>query len=242
MALNENRLDVAERLLKPHLKEDPFDASRDPHARRACGAHRTLERCREFASPGGRDRAGLHGRAEQTSRLSSAGPAGRRKRSSFSTTFSRSSRRTSAMLNLQAATLGKLGDFEQAIQLYEMCFPRRPKQPRVWLSYGHMLKTVGRQAEALPLIARRCKSSRRLGEAWWSLANLKTVKFDEADIAAMEQALSSARPVRRGPLPSRFRAGQGDARSRDGRDEAFAHYCKANALRLKMHPYRFRRC
>src|SRR5690348_11428362 len=27
MALNENRLDVAERLLKPHLKEDPFDAA-----------------------------------------------------------------------------------------------------------------------------------------------------------------------------------------------------------------------
>src|SRR3954447_17364562 len=26
VALNENRLDVAERLLKPHLKEDPFDA------------------------------------------------------------------------------------------------------------------------------------------------------------------------------------------------------------------------
>ena len=25
LALNENRLDVAERLLKPHLKEDPFD-------------------------------------------------------------------------------------------------------------------------------------------------------------------------------------------------------------------------
>ena len=27
MALNENRLDLAERLLKPHLKEDPFDAA-----------------------------------------------------------------------------------------------------------------------------------------------------------------------------------------------------------------------
>ena len=27
MALNENRLDIAERLLKPHLKEDPFDAA-----------------------------------------------------------------------------------------------------------------------------------------------------------------------------------------------------------------------
>ena len=27
MALNDNRLDVAERLLKPHLKEDPFDVA-----------------------------------------------------------------------------------------------------------------------------------------------------------------------------------------------------------------------
>src|SRR4051794_3475665 len=27
MALNENRLEVAERILKPYLKEDPFDAS-----------------------------------------------------------------------------------------------------------------------------------------------------------------------------------------------------------------------
>src|SRR5438270_8400586 len=27
IALNENRLDVAERILKPHLKEDPFDAA-----------------------------------------------------------------------------------------------------------------------------------------------------------------------------------------------------------------------
>src|SRR5512133_4229150 len=27
LALNENRLDVAERILKPHLKEDPFDVA-----------------------------------------------------------------------------------------------------------------------------------------------------------------------------------------------------------------------
>src|SRR5215203_5452091 len=27
MAMNENRLDVAERLLKPHLKDDPFDVA-----------------------------------------------------------------------------------------------------------------------------------------------------------------------------------------------------------------------
>ena len=49
--------------------------------------------------------------------------------------------------NLKAATLGKLGDFDEAIQLYESCLAKTPNQPRIWLSYGHMLKTVGRQPE-----------------------------------------------------------------------------------------------
>ena len=56
-----------------------------------------------------------------------------------------------------------------------------------------MLKTVGRQAEGDRRLSPGDRaSSRALGEAWWSLANLKTVKFDEADIAAMEAALEPA--------------------------------------------------
>ena len=42
MALNDNRLDVAERILKPYLKEDPFDAAGNPHAGRAGGPGRPL--------------------------------------------------------------------------------------------------------------------------------------------------------------------------------------------------------
>ena len=47
-------------------------------------------------------------------------------------------------LNLKAATLGRLGDFEQALELYRQVLERAPNQPRVLMSYGHMLKTVGR--------------------------------------------------------------------------------------------------
>ena len=30
-----------------------------------------------------------------------------------------------------------------------------------------------------------------MGEAWWSLANLKTVKFDESDVTAMKAVLQA---------------------------------------------------
>ena len=50
-----------------------------------------------------------------------------------------------------------------------------------------MLKTVGRQDEGIAAYRKAIELKPTLGEAWWSLANLKTVKFDEADVAAMER-------------------------------------------------------
>ena len=73
--------------------------------------------------------------------------AGQPKRWSCSTTSSRRSPTDLGHWNLKAATLGRLGDFDEAIALYESVLAAAPDQPRVWMSYGHMLKTVGRQAE-----------------------------------------------------------------------------------------------
>ncbi len=81
--------------------------------------------------------------------------------------------------NLKAATLGRLGDFDEAIRLYEDVLAKASGQPRVWLSYGHMLKTVGRQADGIVAYRKAIEIKPALGEAWWSLANLKTVKSDE---------------------------------------------------------------
>ncbi|MGG2383078.1 tetratricopeptide repeat protein, partial [Salmonella enterica] len=58
-------------------------------------------------------------------------------------------------------------------------------QPRVWLNLGHVEKTLGNQADAITAYRRALAHSPALGEAWWSLANLKTVRLDAADIAAM---------------------------------------------------------
>ena len=51
--------------------------------------------------------------------------------------------------NLKAAALGRIGEFEQAIALYGAVAEDQPRQPKVWMSLGHALKTVGRTPEAI---------------------------------------------------------------------------------------------
>ena len=94
--------------------------------------------------------------------------------------FSTLSPMRSGHWNLKAATLGRLGDFDEAIELYGPCSIDPRASRACWLSYGHMLKTVGRQAEGIAAYRQAIELKPSLGEAWWSLANLKTIRFDEA--------------------------------------------------------------
>jgi tetratricopeptide (TPR) repeat protein len=235
MAMNENRLDVAERILKPYLKEDPFDAA----------AVRMLA---ELAARIGRwaDAESLLRRAVE---LAPGWPAAK---ANLALVLGRMGRPAEAVelldevfelepeeighWNLKAATLGRLGDFEQAIQLYEDVLERNPQLPRVWLSYGHMLKTLGRQAEGVAAYRQAIAREPSLGDAWWSLANLKTVKFDEADIQAMQKALGAPGLKDEDRLHLDFALGKA-MHDASHTDQAFAHYARANALRLKGQPY-----
>ncbi|MFL6720714.1 MAG: tetratricopeptide repeat-containing sulfotransferase family protein [Sphingomonas sp.] len=235
MALNENRLDVAERLLKPHLREDPFDAA----------AVRMLA---ELAARIGRwrDAENLLRRAVELA------PGWAAARANLALVLGRMGRPAEALelldevfrlepddlghWNLKAATLGRLGDFDEGIALYEDVLKRAPAQPRVWVSYGHMLKTIGRLADGVAAYRRAISIEAAMGEAWWSLANLKTVKFDEADFTAMRRALESPGLSDSDRFHLDFALGK--ALHDAGRtDEAFDHYAKGNALRRKQAPY-----
>ncbi len=235
MALNENRLDVAERLLKPHLKDDPFDvaairmlAELAARIGRWGDAENLLRRALEIAPEFTAARANLALVLGRTGRPAEALEL-------LETIFTVDSEDLS-VLNLKAATLGKLGDFGESIRLYEDVLEEAPNQPRIWLSYGHMLKTVGRQAEGIAAYRKALAITPSLGEAWWSLANLKTVKFAEDDIAAMEQALGSDSLSDGDRVHLDFALGK--ALHDAGRtDEAFDHYSAGNALRLTSEPH-----
>jgi len=51
------------------------------------------------------------------------------------------------------------------------------------LSIAHALKTVGRQEEAIESYRRAAEIRPTFGDAWWSLANLKTYRFTDDEIA-----------------------------------------------------------
>ena len=135
-----------------------------------------------------------------------------------------------AQRNLRAAALGQIGGYEEAIALYRDVLERRPDQPRVWMSLGHMLKTVGEQAEAIAAYRCAIDLAPALGEVWWSLANLKTVSFSDDDIAAMRAALGKSDLGEDDRLHLQFALGKA-LEDRHDDQAAFTHYAEGNRIR-----------
>jgi hypothetical protein len=104
------------------------------------------------------------------------------------------------------------------------------------MSYGHALRTTGRQADSVAAYRRTIALAPTLGEAYWSLANLKTFQFTEEDARAMRAALG------RGDLADEdrvhFEFALGKMLEDEGNcEESFTHYARGNATRRKLHPY-----
>lgn len=138
--------------------------------------------------------------------------------------------------NMRAVVLGKLGDFDGAIATYEAVLARAPGQWQVWLGYGHALKTANRTADAVAAYRRAIALNPGFGGAWWSLANLKTVRFDAADIEAMRVQLRRDDLDDDARLHFEFALGKALEDAGDHAD-AFAHYARGNALRRGQLPY-----
>ncbi|QPC98367.1 tetratricopeptide repeat-containing sulfotransferase family protein [Qipengyuania soli] len=131
--------------------------------------------------------------------------------------------------NLMAATLGRIGDYDEALKLYGELTETFPDHAKLQMSYGHMLKTVGRQDEGIAAYRAALAAQPDLGEVWWSLANLKTVEFTDADVGAMEAALEG-NPAHEDALHLHFALGKAYA-DRGDAQAAFRHYERGNALR-----------
>ena len=91
-----------------------------------------------------------------------------------------------------AAACLALGDYDAALSTYRALAAENPGAADLHLSIGHALKTLGRQSEAIGAYRRAADLQPSFGDAYWSLANLKTYRFDEADIARMQA--QEARP------------------------------------------------
>lgn len=146
-----------------------------------------------------------------------------------------------AHANLRAAALGRIGGYDEALALYEELTRRFPDHAKLWMSYGHLLKTVGRQDDSIAAYRRALAADPGLGEIWWSLANLKTIRFDAHDRAAMEAALIAAEPEGEASTDDRLHLHFALGKAYDDvaeHEPAFRHYTAANAIRAGQLGYR----
>ena len=102
-------------------------------------------------------------------------------------------------LSLCAAALVGLGHHEQAIVLYRELIAASPSTPELHVALGHSLKGVGRQKETIECYQTAAALRPSFGDAYWSLANLKTYRFSQDELTRMraEESAPDVRPVDR---------------------------------------------
>ncbi len=123
-----------------------------------------------------------------------------------------------------------VGNFETALGIYDVLAAARPDNHQVSLTRGHALKTIGRQAEAVAAYRQAYASKPDFGDAYWSLANLKTYRFDDTEIAAM-QAAEAARAT---SIVDRYHLCFALGKALEDRGDhaaAFAYYDTGNRLK-----------
>ncbi len=234
-ALIDNRLAIAERLLKPHLKAHPTDvaairmlAELAGRIGRIADAENLLRRAIDLAPSFRPARFNLATLLYRANRLSDALVELRR--------LSADDPADAAARNLTAAALAQIGDTAEAIGHFEAVLAAHPDYTKIRLSYGHALKTIGRQRESIAAYRRCIADLPGFGESWWSLANLKTVRFDAADRAAMARALDDPALSDEDRLHLHFALGKAEEDA-GSIEPAFAHYAEGNRLRLALVPY-----
>jgi tetratricopeptide (TPR) repeat protein len=131
----------------------------------------------------------------------------------------------------EALLLGLLGRHEAEIEIYERLVVDRPNIPELWKSYGDALKYAGRSADAVKAMRKAVKLRSSYGEGWWSLANLKTAKFDDRDVKSMRRELQR-RPSIDDAIQLNFALGKA-YEDRSQHEESFRHYDQGNRLRAK---------
>jgi len=133
-----------------------------------------------------------------------------------------------------------LGEHERALELYRELVvdaPPGPPSAELHLSVAHSLKALGRQQEAIEAYRVAAAGRPAYGDAYWSLANLKTYRFEAQEIARMraDEAAPTTAPVDRYHLCFALGKAMEDA---GDFAEAFRFYERGNALKKSESRYR----
>jgi len=135
-----------------------------------------------------------------------------------------------------AAACAGLGEHERALVLYRELLAETPQAEELHLSIGHAQKTLGRTREAIESYrAARCRAD--FGDAYWSLANLKTYRFSDDELECMRRQESGETT----PFEDRYHFCFALGKALEDRGDyaaSFDYYVRGNALKKSVSRYR----
>ncbi|MDX1292998.1 MAG: sulfotransferase, partial [Hyphomonas sp.] len=122
------------------------------------------------------------------------------------------------------------GDYETALDQFDRILEKLPDDPATLVSRGHALKTYGRTEDAIASYQAAARVAPGQGDAWYGLANLKTYRFGDDELARMEAQFAAPDIDHMSRIHIAFALGKAQE-DRGNHDAAFAAYAQGNALK-----------
>ncbi|MEP1868824.1 MAG: sulfotransferase [Paraglaciecola sp.] len=129
-----------------------------------------------------------------------------------------------------------VGEFEKAIQIYANLLKKIPEDSGVHIMQGHAYKTLGNTKKAIEAYQNASACKDNYGDAFWSLANLKTYSFSAAEITRMQDLEKAPTTAFEDKYHLCFALGKA-FEDKGNYEQSFEYYERGNALKKQQLGY-----
>ena len=144
--------------------------------------------------------------------------------------YERNKNPSSQVQALYASVCFGVGENEEAVKTYQEMIRVSPNDPQLRVSLAHIYNATGESPKAVDLFKQAYGLKPDFGDAFWSLANTKSYRFTEEELAAMTDRVSAPSTPQIDKTQMHFALGKAYEDSKDY-DTAFSHYQAGNTLK-----------
>lgn len=130
-----------------------------------------------------------------------------------------------------AAAAFAVGNIEEAKDLYAQLATSAPADHLIPISQGHIFNAIGERENAVAAFQRCISLKPAHGDSYWSLANTKSYRFDDDEIASMQKIEESDALSTLDRVQICFALGKA-LEDKNLFDDAFNYYDRGNSLKL----------
>lgn len=138
--------------------------------------------------------------------------------------------------DIRASVLSRLGDYDEAIAIFRSRVAEEAGNVEPLMGLAHALQAVGATEEAVSFFRKAIEISPASGEPWWALGNLKTYRFGDEEIAAMQRKIAAAGLSDDDRAHLNFALGKA-FEDRGEYEQSFGRYEQGNRIRRHQRPH-----